>query len=74
MTFRIHEPIVMPGIFQTEAYYRRILAFWYPFLDAPDDADAVVAAARAHRCRSDAEQTRCRGARRAGPAHPIRAS
>jgi transcriptional regulator with XRE-family HTH domain len=42
-TFRIHEPLVMPGIFQTEAYYRRILSFWYPFLNAPDDADAVVA-------------------------------
>ncbi|HEY2724462.1 MAG TPA: helix-turn-helix transcriptional regulator [Pseudonocardiaceae bacterium] len=42
-TFRIHEPIVMPGIFQTEAYIRRMLAFWYAFLDAPDDADATVA-------------------------------
>ena len=42
-TFRIHEPLVLPGIFQTEAYYRRVLAFWYPFLDAPDDTDAVVA-------------------------------
>ena len=42
-TFRIHEPLVLPGLFQTEAYYRRVLAFWYPFLDAPDDADAVVA-------------------------------
>lgn len=42
-TFRIHEPIVMPGIFQTEAYIRRFLPFWYAFLDAPEDADAVVA-------------------------------
>jgi transcriptional regulator with XRE-family HTH domain len=42
-TFRIHEPIVMPGIFQTEAYIRRMLTFWYAFLDAPDDADATVA-------------------------------
>ncbi|MEO7193465.1 MAG: helix-turn-helix transcriptional regulator [Pseudonocardiaceae bacterium] len=42
-TFRIHEPIVLPGIFQTEAYIRRMLAFWYAFLDAPDDADATVA-------------------------------
>jgi transcriptional regulator with XRE-family HTH domain len=41
-TFRIHEPIVMPGIFQTEAYIRRMLSFWYSFLDAPDDADATV--------------------------------
>jgi transcriptional regulator with XRE-family HTH domain len=43
-TFRIHEPIVMPGIFQTEAYIRRMLTFWYAFLDAPDDMDATVAA------------------------------
>ena len=42
-TFRIHEPIVMPGIFQTEAYIRQMLRFWYVFLDAPDDADATVA-------------------------------
>lgn len=41
--FRIHEPIVMPGIFQTEAYIRQMLTFWYEFLDAPDDADATVA-------------------------------
>ena len=42
-TFRIHEPLVLPGLFQTEAYHRSVLAFWYPFLDAPDDSDAVVA-------------------------------
>jgi transcriptional regulator with XRE-family HTH domain len=42
-TFRIHEPTVMPGIFQTEAYIRRMLAFWYPFLDAPDDTEATLA-------------------------------
>ena len=42
-TFRIHEPIVLPGIFQTEAYIRQMLAFWYAFLGAPDDADATVA-------------------------------
>jgi len=42
-TFRIHEPLVLPGIFQTEAYHRRALAFWYAFLDAPNDADTVVA-------------------------------
>ena len=42
-TFRIHEPIVMPGIFQTEAYIRRMLAFWYTYLGAPDDTDATVA-------------------------------
>jgi transcriptional regulator with XRE-family HTH domain len=40
--FRIHEPIVMPGIFQTEAYIRQMLGFWYRFLNAPDDADATV--------------------------------
>jgi hypothetical protein len=28
---------VLPGIFQTEAYIRRMLAYWYDFLDAPDD-------------------------------------
>lgn len=42
-TFRIHEPLVLPGIFQTEAYIRSMLAFWYPFLGTPDDADATVA-------------------------------
>ncbi len=47
-TFRIHEPTVLPGIFQTEAYIRRMLAFWYAFLDAPEDADATVAM-KAHR-------------------------
>jgi transcriptional regulator with XRE-family HTH domain len=42
-TFRIHEPSVMPGIFQTETYIRQMLSFWYDFLDAPDDTDATVA-------------------------------
>ena len=42
-TFRVHEPIVMPGIFQTEAYTRRMLTFWYGFLDAPDDTDVTLA-------------------------------
>jgi hypothetical protein len=41
-TFRIHEPTVLPGIFQTETYIRQMLAFWYAFLDAPDDTDATV--------------------------------
>ncbi|MEV1009080.1 helix-turn-helix transcriptional regulator [Streptomyces sp. NPDC049881] len=41
-TFRIHEPLVLPGVFQTETYIRQMLAFWYTFLDAPDDADATV--------------------------------
>lgn len=39
-TFRIHEPIVIPGIVQTDAYIRRMLAFWYTYLGAPDDTDA----------------------------------
>jgi transcriptional regulator with XRE-family HTH domain len=43
-TFRIHEPTLMPGIFQTEPYIRRMLTFWYAFLDAPDDTDATIAA------------------------------
>lgn len=42
-TFRIHEPLVLPGIFQTEAYIRRMLSFWYEFLDAPNDIDVTVA-------------------------------
>lgn len=41
--FRIHEPLVLPGIFQTEAYIRRMLAFWYEYLNAPDDTEATVA-------------------------------
>jgi transcriptional regulator with XRE-family HTH domain len=41
--FRIHEPLALPGIFQTEAYMRSMLAFWYKFLDAPDDTEATVA-------------------------------
>ncbi|GAA4924288.1 helix-turn-helix domain-containing protein [Actinoplanes utahensis] len=42
-TFRIHEPLVMPGIFQTEAYIRAMLRWWYDFLDSPDDSDETVA-------------------------------
>lgn len=42
-TFRIHEPLVLPGIFQTETYTRQMLAFWYKFLNAPDDTEATVA-------------------------------
>lgn len=41
--FRIHEPLVLPGIFQTEAYIRQMLTFWYTFLDSPDDTDEAVA-------------------------------
>lgn len=47
-TFRIHEPLVLPGIFQTPAYTRRMLTYWYDFLAAPDDTDATLAA-KAHR-------------------------
>lgn len=43
-TFRIHEPLVLPGIFQTEAYLRQMLTFWYKFLDAPNDIDATLSA------------------------------
>ncbi len=43
-TFRIHEPLVLPGIFQTPAYTRRMLAYWYDFLAAPDDTDATLTA------------------------------
>ena len=42
-TFRVHEPVVLPGFLQTEAYIRPMLSFWYEFLDAPDDSDATVA-------------------------------
>jgi hypothetical protein len=41
-TFRIYEPLVLPGIFQTETYIRQMLSFWYDFLDAPDDTEAVL--------------------------------
>jgi Domain of unknown function (DUF5753) len=36
----------MPGIFQTEAYIRRMLTFWYTFLNAPDDATVTMKAER----------------------------
>jgi hypothetical protein len=42
-TFRIHEPAVLPGIFRPGPYIRRMLAFLYAFLDAPDNVDATVA-------------------------------
>jgi len=34
---------VLPGMFQTEAYIRQMLTFWYRFLNAPDDTDVTVA-------------------------------
>jgi transcriptional regulator with XRE-family HTH domain len=42
-TFRIHEPTVLPGIFQSTGYIKRMLGFWYDFLDAPDDTEATIA-------------------------------
>jgi transcriptional regulator with XRE-family HTH domain len=42
--FRIYEHNVIPGLFQTSAYARAMLAFWFEFLDAPDDLDQAVAA------------------------------
>ncbi|WP_229789854.1 Scr1 family TA system antitoxin-like transcriptional regulator [Pilimelia terevasa] len=48
--FRIHEPLMLPGIFQTEPYMRGVLKFWYEFLDAPWDMDETVSfrQSRAH--------------------------
>lgn len=41
--FRIFEHNVIPGLFQTEGYTRAMLAFWFAFLQAPDDMDEAVA-------------------------------
>jgi transcriptional regulator with XRE-family HTH domain len=41
--FRIYEHNVMPGLFQTAEYCAAMLAFWFRFLDAPNDLDAAVA-------------------------------
>jgi len=71
-TFRIHEPIVMPGIFQTEAYIRRMLSFWYAFLNAPNDADATVAMKPNVPPSPSAQQTHRRRPRRTSPTHPTR--
>lgn len=42
-TFRIHEPTLITGAFQTPAYARAIVSFWRDFYAAPDDVDAAVA-------------------------------
>jgi transcriptional regulator with XRE-family HTH domain len=41
--FRIYEHHAMPGLFQTPAYAREMLQFWYGFLDIPNDIDEAVA-------------------------------
>ncbi|GGK27140.1 transcriptional regulator [Pilimelia terevasa] len=41
--FRIHEPTLIPGAFQTPAYARAIVSFWQDFYAAPDDLDEAVA-------------------------------
>ncbi len=40
--FRIYEHNVIPGLFQTPAYARAMLTFWFGFLDAPNDLDEAV--------------------------------
>ena len=42
--FRIYEHNVIPGIFQTPAYARAMLAFWIRFLETENDIDESVAA------------------------------
>jgi transcriptional regulator with XRE-family HTH domain len=42
-TFRIYEPFIIPGLFQTATYARSILAFSADRLKAPDDIEAAVA-------------------------------
>ncbi|GGK09795.1 hypothetical protein GCM10010123_44660 [Pilimelia anulata] len=42
--FRIHEVAIVPGLFQTEAYTRRMLDFWHRFLDdVPPDIEETLA-------------------------------
>lgn len=40
--FRVFEPFLLPGIFQTEPYIRALLDFHYSFFDIPRDADEAV--------------------------------
>ncbi|MGL5828484.1 MAG: Scr1 family TA system antitoxin-like transcriptional regulator [Angustibacter sp.] len=40
--FRIHEPLLLPGLFQTARYQRQMLDFWYEFLGSPPDFDATM--------------------------------
>lgn len=42
--FRIYEHHAMPGLFQTDAYARAMLRFWFGFLDIRNDIDEAVAA------------------------------
>lgn len=42
--FRIYEHHAIPGLFQTAAYTREMLRFWYGFLDIPNDIDEAIAA------------------------------
>lgn len=41
--FRIFEHNVIPGLFQTDDYTRAMLAFWFDFLQVPDDMEAAIA-------------------------------
>jgi transcriptional regulator with XRE-family HTH domain len=41
--FRILEHNVIPGLLQTEDYTRAMLAFWFGFLQVPNDMDQAVA-------------------------------
>jgi hypothetical protein len=42
--FRIYEHHAMPGLFQTDAYARAMLQFWFGFLDIQNDLVEAVAA------------------------------
>lgn len=42
--FRIYEHHAIPGIFQTVAYARAMLQFWFGFLETRNDTDEAVAA------------------------------
>lgn len=42
--FRIYEHHTLPGLFQTAAYTRAMLQFWFGFLDVRNDLDETVAA------------------------------
>lgn len=40
--FRVFEPLVVPGILQTEPYYRALHASWRSFLNTPDDVEEAL--------------------------------
>jgi len=42
--FRIYEHHTLPGLFQTVAYTRAMLEFWFNFLEIKNDIDEAVAA------------------------------